>query len=218
MSLVSPLLEQYEVDFDRALLARYEFVIGMRDKAQEVMQSGNSDEIQSAYRKMLKFSVRVRDVNRRFAREIEGQLAGEEQARFNDAFNRASFPEVFEPSRAQRALDLVLALEDLSSGQRSIVEEIAARFRRDTSILNDQHMAAIDEREDSMKWDEWGRDPAGTELKGQGNREETPRDKVVRMKRELDAKVIASIERALEEGQVAELENRLVKVREQERE
>ena len=216
---ISPLLEQYEVDFDRVLAARYEGQTRVGAQIQKVWGSGDDDAINELFIRMRRFSVRVRDVNRRYAREIGGMLAGEEQARFNDAFKRASFPQVFRPGRAQRVLDLVLAYEDLSGEQRSIVEGIGEGFSRDMSNLNEQHIAVAEKLETSMNSREWGRYlAAGDRGNRGGDREQTPLEKVVQKKRELDSRIIERIQRLLSEAQAERLEDQLNEIRQRERE
>lgn len=232
LAQVNVALGQYEVDLDRAIVARDEAQTRAIGQAGEVFRSGDRGAIEDLFDKQRKLSVRVRDVNRRYAREIEGRLTEDEKARFSDAFKRASFPQVFRTGQGQRVLDLVLAYEDLGDEQRETIEEIGESFGHDSSKLNDQHIAAIEDSEMSMSVMDMFRQRGGQQGRRGGNRggfgnrgrggdadrEQTPQEKVVEKKRDLDTKTVQSIERVLNEGQASTLEDQLAKIREQERE
>ncbi len=232
LAQVNMALGQYEVDLDRAIVARDDAQTRAIGQAGEVFRSGDMGAIEDLFDKQRKLSVRVRDVNRRYAREIEGTLTEDEKARFSDAFKRASFPQVFRTGQGQRVLDLVLAYEDLGDEQRETIEEIGESFGHDSSKLNDQHIAAIEDSEMSMSVMDMFRQQRGQRgdrggnrggfgnrgRGGDGEREPTAQEKIVQKKRELDAKTIESIERVLNEGQASTLEDQLAKIREQERE
>ena len=225
-------LGQYEIDLDRAIVARNEAQTRAMGQVRDLFGSGDPSAIEDLFDKQRKLSVRVRDVNRRYAREIEGMLTADDKARFADAFKRASFPQVFRDGRGQRVLDLVLAYEDLGDEQRVTIEEIGESFGRDTLRLNEQHIAVIEDSEMSVSVMDMFRQRGGRQGGRDGNRggfgnrgrggdsdrEPTPQEEVVQKKRDLDAKTIESIERALNEGQAATLEDQLAKIRDQERE
>jgi Heavy-metal resistance len=216
---VNASLAQYEVDLDRAIVARDEAQTRAMGQVREIFQSGDDGALDDLFDKQRKLSVRVRDVNRRYAREIEGMLGSDEKAAFSEAFRRASFPQVFRTGRGQRVVELVLAYEDLNDEQRTRIEGIAESFGRDRSKLNERHIAAIEDSEMSMSVRDMFRQRGrqGGNRRG-GEREATPQDEVAQKKRDLDAKTIESIQRVLGEGQASRLEDQLNKIREQERE
>ena len=222
---VATVLEGYEVDLDRALVARDEAQTRAMERAREVFRSGDAEAGEELFEKQRKMSARVRDVNRRYAREIEGLLAGDLRARFQDSYKRASFPQVYRPGRGQRVMELITAYEDLTEDQRDAIASIRETHERDAGRLNEQHAAAIEESEMSMSVRDMfrargrgGRDQRGGGRGGRGDRDSGPGAEFVQKKRELDTHTVENIQRLLSESQAEKLENQLNEIRQRERE
>ena len=154
---IDSILIEYEMAIDSAIARRDKEREGLRDRARD------SGDPQAAFEQMRAASERVRDVNRRFARQIESSLEGDSGARFAQSFQRASYPQVYGRGRGQRALEATLGFEDLTPEQRSAIESIKADHTLDTSALNEKHVAVIDEAERSgtLGNRRRGRDAAG---------------------------------------------------------
>ena len=213
LAQVGTVLDGYEVDLDRALVARDEAQTRAMEQAREVFRSGDTDAGEELFEKQRKMSARVRDVNRRYAREIEGLLAGDHKARFQDAYKRSSFPQVYRPGRGQRVMELITAYEDLTEEQRDSIASIRETYERDVSRVNEQHAAAIEESEMSMTVRDMfrmrgrgGRGQTGGgrgnrgdrgdrgDRGGRGDRDAGPGAEFVQKKRELDAHTVESIQ------------------------
>lgn len=165
---IDSILIEYEMAIDSAIARRDKEREGLRDRARD------SGDPQAAFEQMRTASERVRDVNRRYARQIESSLEGDSGARFAQSFRRASYPQVYRPGRGQRAIEATLGFEDLTLEQRSAIESIQADHTRDASALNETHVAVIDEAERSGTFGNRrrGRDAAGGPgRRGGGDRE-----------------------------------------------
>ncbi|MCH7790665.1 MAG: hypothetical protein IID31_00085 [Planctomycetes bacterium] len=234
---VETVLERYEVDLDRALVARDAAQTRAMEQAREVFRSGDAEAGEELFEKQRKMSARVRDLNRRYAREIEGLLADDHKARFQDSYKRSSFPQVYRPGRGQRVMELISAYEDLTEEQRDAIASIRETYERDVSKVNQQHAAAIEESEMSMTVRDMfrmrgrgGRDQGGGgrgnrgdrgdrgDRGGRGNRDAGPGAEFVQKKRELDAHTVETIQRLLSEAQAERLEDQLNEIRQRERE
>ena len=234
---VSTVLDGYEVDLDRALVARDAAQTRAMEQAREVFRSGDAEAGEELFEKQRKMSARVRDLNRRYAREIEGLLADDHKARFQDAYKRSSFPQVYRPGRGQRVMELISAYEDLTEEQRDAIASIGETYEREVSNLNQQHAAAIEDSEMSMSVRDMfrmrgrgGRDQGGGgrgnrgdrgdrgDRGGRGNRDAGPGAEFVQKKRELDAHTVETIQRLLSEAQAERLEDQLNEIRQRERE
>lgn len=140
-------LDQYAADLDRELIARNDFQEKAMSEARELFQSGDEARIQNLINDGRAFSTRVRDVNRRYARQIEGMLTEESRSKFIDAFQRESFPQVYRPTTGARLLEAASKLTDLDDEQKASLASISESYKRDLSAINKQLEAAAEKRE-----------------------------------------------------------------------
>jgi len=144
---VAPVLEQYEVDMDKALASRNEvYDAGMR-QGMELWFGGDQAAVQKLFETARAEAVKVRDVNRRYARQIEGLLPDEQRRAFNAAFREKSFPRVYGDAIVPRAVKITKELSDLTPEQREQVAAIAESYARDSSAINDRWAKAIEDNE-----------------------------------------------------------------------
>jgi hypothetical protein len=191
---VDELLSQYEVDLDRELVKRDAFtekVITQMDelredpaKAQAMLEEGRTA------------GVRVRDVNRRYARQIADMLPAESKAAFDTAFQRESFPTVYRESSVTRGVNAAMGFDDLTEEQRGKLQEISAKYAREAATLNEKLAKAEEENEMTMTAERMmgGR-------RGGGDGEETPLQLARQERRELDRKTNEALREVLTESQ-----------------
>ncbi|HYE03021.1 MAG TPA: hypothetical protein VD963_07275 [Phycisphaerales bacterium] len=152
-----PLLEQYELELDRELVKRNEVYDQTQSKMGELFEAarragggfesidrGAMDELLKAGREA---SVRVREVNRKYARQVEGLLPDEAKAGFTQQFKRESFPMVYRPTYGSRLVDAAVALDDLSDAQRTTLTQVREAHERQLAAINAQAEAAWEEFE-----------------------------------------------------------------------
>lgn len=195
---VDGLLSQYEVDLDRELVKRDAFtekVITQMDelredpaKAQAMLEEGRTA------------GVRVRDVNRRYARQISDLLPAESKAAFDTAFQRESFPTVYRESSVTRGVNAAMGFDDLTEEQRGKLQEISEKYTREAATLNEKLAKAEEENEMTMTAERMmgGRRGGGG---GGGEGEETPLQLARQERRELDRKTNEALRGVLTESQ-----------------
>ncbi len=200
---VAPVLERYETELDPVLSKRNEVFEANMGRMQELMQqvmAGNPEEANKRLQEGRDVAVRVRDVNRRFAREIESMLPAEIAPKFAEEFRKESFPRIYRQGRAtQQMIDAVMKFEDLDATQRKSVEGIAESYTREAAALNKKGEEAQEAMEATMTVSTMmsnfggggGGDPAVAEVRT--------------ARRELDRKTGDAIKALLTEEQKAKL-------------
>lgn len=203
MKAINPTLERYENDLDPVLTKRNElFEAGMsqmRTLMQDVMQ-GKTEEADKRMSEARDASVRVRDVNRRYAKEIASLLPPESSAKFDEEFKRESFPRIYRQSRyAQTVIDAAMKMEGVDETQRKSIEAIAETYKRDTQTLNKKAEEATEASESTMTVSGMmqrfgGDDPAMNELR--------------RSRTDLENKTVEAVKALLTEDQRKQLPER----------
>ncbi len=163
-SAVEPLVGQYELDLDRALVARNQAVETatsvLRRSVPEfgagpggpggVQAAMNSEDFQQEREESQDARRAVRDVNNRYARQIASALPGEAGARFDQAYLAASFPRVLKDPFVVQALDAAAGFEDLTPEQKAQVESIRESWRRESDVVNARWIDAIKSGEETQ--------------------------------------------------------------------
>lgn len=145
-------LDSYEQDLDREIVKRDELRQQAEGQGQQIfaMMRGDGGGDMAAMEKMIKENreamVRVRDVNRRYARQIESMLPAEVAPAFAMEFKKASFPDIYRERYAARVIAAAEKM-DLTEEQRNGIAAIREGYMRDTDSLNKQNEAAIEEME-----------------------------------------------------------------------
>lgn len=203
-------LEQYEVDLDRALTERNKI---SQEQQEQFMPKGGGggsfaidfDAMNAAMEKVQEAGGKVRDVNQRYARTLEGLMPEAELPKFKMAVKRQTFPQVYKPSRTARALESAEKFDDLDSKQKEEIKAIREQYERDIQTANDRLAAAIAEDEKS-----------GNGPKGMGGlvvmmgdeKQEGPVPDARKAKRELDKRTLDSLRNLLTDAQKEKLPKR----------
>jgi hypothetical protein len=143
-------LVSYEEEMDRAIKNRDEVRAEVAEGFQEARQSGDPEKMNEIIEKGREASARVRDVNRKYARLMMETLEGDAKVAFEKRFKEQSFPEVYRPTRAARAIDGAMGLNDLTPEQKTQVEELKASYARAMEPLNEKLAKATQENEETM--------------------------------------------------------------------
>lgn len=150
---VDPQIESYEQDLDRALESRNRIL----DEQMAAFSPGRGgpisfdlDAFQKQQREARDAGAKVRDVNQRFARSIEGLLPEAVRATFAAEVKRASFPMVYRQTRAQRAFDAAIKFNDIDDKQKEAITALRQGYEQEIASLNDKWASAIlDEENDA---------------------------------------------------------------------
>lgn len=151
---LTPILDQYEIDLDRELVARTTFQETNMPRMGEMFQGGDMKAMQEMMEKGREISVRVRDVNRRYARQIEGLLPEDKRPSFETEVKRQSFPRVYQTTRVSRMLDSVSRLKDLNDTQMADFTVLRQNYDRDLNAVNDQLAQATEKNEMTITADQ----------------------------------------------------------------
>lgn len=198
---LDPVLQQYEVDLDRELQNRNKLFEESQSRVREMFEQGATDEMQRALEQGREASTRVREVNRRYARQIESLLPDEPRERFAERVRRESFPMIYRPSFATRVVDAAAAMEDLDDSQKSAIASIRDAYVRESTTLNRQLEQATVKQEETLTV----QDLMSRGFRGMGSEEtEALRDK----RRELDNSTMDKVRAILTPEQAEKLPRR----------
>ena len=212
---VDPILTLYQTDLDRELITRNEVQDKMQSNFRDLI-GGDPAKAQKMFDEGRAVSAKVREVNQRYARQVEAALPDDAtKASFSEAVRRESFPAIYRgQSYATRVADAALGLDGLPAEQKLAITEIKDRFNREYAALNTKMEAAYASRETSMTFADitarfggggGGRGPGGGGF-GMVDSEEltTLRDQ----RRELETTTVDKIQALLNEDQRAKLPQR----------
>lgn len=208
---VGPILDAYEKELDRALLER--------EKLGDAMASLRGGPGGFDLEKMMEqaeerraVSMKVRGINQSFYERLVSGLGPEQSEALSEAFQSASFPQVYRPSYIEKAFEVAASFEDLTPAQREGLAQLRAdherqRAKADAAWAREIRQAEDDGSETTMTFG--GGSFAFSARVGEGGeKEETDLDKAVRGRRELDDQTLARIHSLLGEDQVARLPER----------
>lgn len=198
-STVNPLLSQYEEDLDRELARRNEVYEQAIEKMMDMRRNGDMAAMQDVIEKGREAGKRVRDLNRRYYRQIADTLPEESKATFETEFKKASYPEVYRKTYANRVAESVSTFADLSSEQKEQVERIVSKYQSDSAKVNDKLAVATENMENNFNLQD---------MMARGWRQEGPLQDLRTERRDLDRKMQDELTKLLTEDQKARLPER----------
>lgn len=148
MSAAEPMLLEYEAEMDRHAQAR----LKMFEEQGEIKSLGKGldpERMEAMMRDFRESGARLRDVNMRYAKKIEGTLPDEQRAAFAGEFRKRCFPAVYKTSRVQRELDAAQGLSDLGADKRETLALLRETYAREARAVNEAWASAIEEQEKS---------------------------------------------------------------------
>lgn len=147
---IAPILDLYEQDLDRELVARAAFQKDNMSKFGDLFGSGDTKAMQDLFDKGKELSLHVRDVNRRYARQVQDLAPEDKKALIATEFKKQSYPRVFQQTRASRTLDAALAIKDLSEEQKTGLAALKESYTRDLDAVSTEMVAATDKMETTI--------------------------------------------------------------------
>ncbi len=201
---IAPMLESYEIDLDRELQARTKLWEELMPKMGELMPqlfggAGASKELQDIMDKGRDAGMRVRDVNRRYARQISGVLPEGARAAFDTEFEKQSYPMAFRDTRISRQLTAVQGFADLSAEQKDSIAQLGEAFNKESESLTRQLIEATDKMESTVTADQ-----LMTMFRPGGN-DDSPVGQINRKRRDLNRTTQEKLEAILTPEQVKRL-------------
>lgn len=201
---VTNLLDQYDVELDRELVNREKVQKELMEEGQKLfsnirgfqdIQNLDGKKINALIEKGREASIRVRDVNRRFFKQIAAALPADKKTGFEEEFQKQSYPMVYRQTRAQRSLDAAIGFGDLTAEQKTAVETIRTNYLRDLATLNTQAAEAQEKQEMEMSFEK---------MMNFMNQDD-PAAQIRTKKRELGDKSLESLKATLNEEQIKRL-------------
>ncbi len=195
-----PVLEAYEMDLDRALVQREEVYRDGMGAVREKMRDGDEAGAQAIMDRGRQASQRVRDVNKKYARELEEILPDAGKQALRGAVLRASFPRIYNPRLAERQLEAAGKLKGLDTAQAEQIKALSEKSGRDYKALRDKLVAATEDAENNLKVGDMRQ-----RFRGGGGDEEGVMGDLNRERRQLDRGVEAKLKEILKPEQMKEL-------------
>ncbi|MCC6660279.1 MAG: hypothetical protein IT437_05280 [Phycisphaerales bacterium] len=192
-----PVLEQYQEELDRALVKRTEVTEDTMRQAGVLFRDGDMEKAEALLDKAREAAVAVRDVNTKYARQIEGMLPDDKKAAWQDAVRRASFPQIYRPTQASRALEAAAGFADLDDTQKTGIAALQASYTRDSAGVNLRLGEAQQKAEETMSVMEIMR-------RGRGQ-DDGPLGDLRRERRDLDRTTLDNLKKILRPEQVERL-------------
>jgi len=218
---LTPTLDQYEQDLDKELAVRAKVNEEVTAKMQELRsqngannggrgQGGGPGRFQEMMQKMQPLidkakdaSLKVQEVNRRYAAKIQALLPVDRRAAFVKAVKESRFPDVFRPSTAGKQLTAALEMSDLDDKQRTSVKSLKDAYTKQVGEINEKLAAATEKNEaERMAQPGLGFGRGGPGGPGGGN---TDLGDLRQDKRDLDQQTMDSLAKILNKDQVAKL-------------
>ncbi len=211
---IKPVLEQYELDVEREIAARDKVTsdaVNSFDPSQ-MFDPEKRGELTKRMEARREASEKLRDVNNRFAKQIETLLPEGPKAQFDKSFHEASFPEVYRQTQAGRSLAAAEGFDDLSSDQRLAVADLRDKYDAQMTVLHPKMEAATLEMEKNFSIANALSGFARGQGRGNGNGDGGQRGDQVdpqrtlrQERREVDDKALADLKKILSEDQAARL-------------
>lgn len=201
---VTSILDQYDVDLDRELVNREKVQKELAEEGQKLfsnirgfqdIQNLDGKKINDLINKGREASVRVRDINRRFAKQIAAALPADKKTGFEEELQKLSFPQVYRQARAQRSLDAAIGFGDITPEQKTAIEALRSSYTRDLAALNTQQAELQEKQEMEMSFEKM------MDFMNQDD----PSAQVRTKKRELNDKTTESLKAILTEEQAKRL-------------
>jgi hypothetical protein len=154
---IEPLLEQYKDELDRELVARNDFYTQFQPKMREFMraamgggEAADEAELDKLIVKGREAGIRVREVNRRFARQVEALIPEASRPAFSQKVKQESYPMVYRPTHGTRVIEAAEKIEGLSDSQKSALAGFKDNYSRDLGALQTRMEKATDDQQASF--------------------------------------------------------------------
>ena len=144
---INEILSTYEEQLDRDLTARNKVYEEVGGKIGELMRNQDMDAAQKLLDQAREAGLKVREVNKKFARQVEDALPADQKAAMAAAVKKAAHPDVYRDSQVSRQIEAAVKLSDLDETQKKAIEELKGRTTREIGSVNDKMATAAEEVE-----------------------------------------------------------------------
>lgn len=154
-------LGQYELDIDRALQDREQALSRGDDQSGRAMRVYDGAAFEKRLKTEREHGLKIRDLNRRYVRQIAAALPDDLRAKFENDVQTRSFRQAYRTSPTSKELDAAAKLDDLTPDQKRRVEEIASSYRERVKAAAAAWAAAQEKAEEDGKASGMGFGPMG---------------------------------------------------------
>jgi len=187
----------YETDLDRALLAKQKML--EEAPSADPAKGFDPEVFRERMEKSREAGMKVKEINQQYQRRIESSLPEEKKVTFSTAVRKATFPQVYRPSRITRHLDAASKFDDLTAAQKESLASLKSSYDRDAAVANDAWANEIEAAE--KKGDDGGElaMPDGGRMRVRFGEEDnnSPLAKARKARRELDEKTRSRLDTVL---------------------
>ena len=203
---VEPLLDQYESEMDRVVMARKKLQESQLKESMDSMGDffGNMDKFEKMWSEGRDLSLQIRDANAKYSRLIAAALPEDTRPKFEKVYLEKTLPQVYKENFLSKSFDTAKGIEGLDDAKKTEITGIRDAWEREAAGINTKWADAIREYEVTMKM---------TDLWQQGNRPAAIKE-AQKARRELDARTYDKLAALLTEEQRAALPARPSSARE----
>jgi hypothetical protein len=146
----------YAESLDRQIVARSRI---WRAGYDSYLSTGDWQVLRDAYPKLYVVSKQIRDLNRRFSRQIAEMLSDADRARFEEEFRRRSYPQVYQESVIAKRLKAARNADALTDSQKDQLTSVEHSYDRDAEAINVRWRSSLDRVQElivssgSRSWD-----------------------------------------------------------------
>jgi len=135
---LAPVLEHYEIDLDRALRERNEFIAEAQKKVDKAISDQDFDAAARAAERASRLRVAVRSVNELYTDAIATKLTDEAAAGFRRQVLRRSYPRVYRTTHAQKTFEAAARLDGLDAETTEAIVSMQAAYEAELAALNER--------------------------------------------------------------------------------
>jgi len=199
---VKETLDLYSIDLDRELVARNKLVDEQVATWLEGMMNPDMEKIQAQQKDLRSASEKILALNKRYARQLEGQLPPDVRQEFVDRVLLSSYPVVYRKSHTLRSIEIAEKFEGLDPATAEALKNLKDQYGREIASANKAWADAITENENSEK-------SAQEALAAQFTRQMPENVKTAKEARDaIDEKTMTSLRALLTEEQQKKLPDR----------
>jgi Spy/CpxP family protein refolding chaperone len=193
---VEAVLQQYDLEIDRPLAARDNLLDQPMPEFRGVQDPDAMEALRERMAQRRDASVKVRDVNKRFASQVEGVLPEALREPFKREVRQGTYPEIFRPTSGMQGIAKAMRMPDITPEQVEQLTSIEEGYKSKLATWQAKAVKAWDEMETQMT----------PERMGAGMRDVMrPLGDLRSERRELDRATLESLKKVLTEDQAKEL-------------
>lgn len=189
-------LENYESQLDRELAARKKIYDEVQGKIGELMRNQDMDAAQKELDRAREAGLKVREINKNFARQIQDALPDDKKAVMALAVKKASHPDVYRDTPVAQQIEAATKLTTLDDTQKKAIAELKDRTTREIGGVNDKIAAAAEENELKI---------SAADIVGRFRGQPGPADDLRQQRRDLEDAANESLKKILTPAQLDQL-------------